>query len=198
MAKLSSNSKNPGANTPANGVNLTVSNVTKSAGTNGFPYLVKTVADNFIDLLVAKKAVNIADAARQLNTTPKAIEEIAKAFEAFSLVEVRYPINVFEQGVITLVHPLKESYEPDEIKLHVELEYLIVADVPAIVHVLSTKTEKFYHITIPKIGVGTQYVVDYVKEELIKKLPSSTESEAKPQLDSYLKLISDYFGTKTQ
>jgi len=178
----------------ASNVNLSVSNVTKSTGTNGFPYLVKTVADNFIDLLVAKKAINISDAARQLNTTPKAIEEIAKAFEAFSLVEVHYPINVFEQGVITLVHPLKESYEPDEIKLHVELEYMIVADVPAIVHVLSTKTEKFYHIIIPKIGVGTQYVIDYVKEDLIKKLPSTTESEVKLQLDSYLKLISDYFG----
>ena len=175
-------------------VSVDISSTAKSAAGKDFPYLVKTSADNFFELLNTKTSIRIGDAAKQLGCEPKSLEELAKALEYFGLVELRYPINLFEHAIVTRLRELKETYEPEDLSQTVVSEYLIVSDVPAAVRVLSSKTEKFYHLTVPKIGVATQYVLDYVKEDLVKKLPANSEGEAKRQFEAYRKVVSEALG----
>ena len=132
--------------------------------------MLRTRIDETMDLIEEMKKITLEDLAKKLKWDLAGVEKLCKILEKRDIVEIRYPISIFEKPTVILKNPIKKSKSEEKSEGLVE-SYRIVSDfVPADVLIYKQKGRQrpSYKIVPPVIGPYTGILLDYIKEDIGK------------------------------
>ena len=142
--------------------------------------MLETKIDQLVTFVQKRKSVGVDQIAKQMRMSPQTVEAICVVLEKAGIVDINYPINITEKPTIAFrlmptEPPPPEDGAPKGKKI---AAYEFIADgVPAAVTISDTEKEKFYSISIVELGAATKIFLDMIKDELLRAMPQSTQSD---------------------
>ena len=138
--------------------------------------MLRTLIDNYIDIVAEKKKPSFIYLAKALKITPHAAESIASLLERGRLVDIHYPLNIMEKPYVTMRPLPPEAEKPKEAAGSKALDaYSIEADfVPADVAIKDINNSKFYIISFQELSYATRAFLDQIKDTLSNKISSGS------------------------
>jgi archaeal flagellar protein FlaI len=149
----------------------------------------KTPIDELFALLESFKVVDTAEVANHVGLEYYEIETIAKTFEDYGIVEIKYPTSLKAKPKIYLkkrVAPTTRAVPKGEILD----KYQISADgVPAEISIIMTTNEArpIYAINLPSIGRYTKQFLTFLKNEIAEDMPIELDEIMDPKKSKALK-----------
>ncbi len=166
----------------------------------------KTPIDIMFELLTSYKKVDSAELARASNTDFYLIEKIAKLFENYEIVEIKYPTSLNKKPMIVLKNEVQTKIKELPKGKVVESYEVKVDFVPAKISIIFSQEDArpVYCISIPSIGKYTRRFLDFVKSEIAENMPIELDEIIDPKKSKILKdrffveskkHLKDYFPT---
>ena len=149
----------------------------------------KTPIDELFALLESFKVVDTAEVASHVGLEYYEIEKIAKTFEDYGIVEIKYPTSLKAKPKIYLkkrVAPTTRAVPKGEVLDN----YQISADgVPAEISIVMTTNEArpIYAIELPSIGRYTKQFLTFIKNEIAEDMPIELDEIMDPKKSKALK-----------
>ncbi len=151
--------------------------------------VMKTTIDEMFEILETNKNVLLETIAKRTGTDYYKLEQIAKMFEDYGIIELKYSTSLNAKAKITLkkevISRIKNIPEGEILS-----EYKIEIDsVPAIIKVISKRDESrpIYSIIMPSIGKYTKKFLDFIKTEIAESMPIELDEILDPKKSKRLK-----------
>jgi archaeal flagellar protein FlaI len=149
----------------------------------------KTPIDELFALLETFKVVDTAEIAGHIGLDYYELEKIAKTFEDYGIVEIKYPTSLKAKPKIYLkkkVMPTTRAVPKGEI---LDKYNIAVDGVPAEISIVMTKDEArpIYAIDLPAIGRYTKQFLSFIKNEIAEDMPIELDEIMDPKKSKFLK-----------
>ncbi|MDD3084222.1 MAG: ATPase, T2SS/T4P/T4SS family [Candidatus ainarchaeum sp.] len=169
----------------------------------------KTPIDEMFEILEQYKITFLENIAKATKMEYYSLEQIAKMFEDYGIVDLKYSTSLKAKAKISLkkevVSKIKEI-PSGEIMSEYEIE---VDNVPAKIKIIMLKEEArpLYAIEMPSIGKYTKKFLDFIKTEIAESMPIELDEILDPKKAKVLKKrffeesqkqLKKYFSTSTK
>ncbi len=149
----------------------------------------RTIIDDLFKILEEYKVVDTAQFEQSFNVSYEEIEKIAKIFEDYGIVEIRYPTSLTAKAKIILKKEVQSTIKSNPEGEIID-EYQIEVDhVPANISIIMGKEDSrpIYSIQMPAIGKYTKKFLSLIKNEIAEDLPIELDEILDPKKSKKLK-----------
>ena len=145
--------------------------------------MLKTKIDEMVEFIAVGKLKSYRSISKKLSWREESVEKIALILEKARLAKTHYPINMIEQPTVEMVGPLAKAL-PEQPAGNLVEEYAVSSreNLPmGTVRLLSFENGKrpTYFLILPDISPYTRAYIEYVKEEVSKRLPIMGEEKSR-------------------
>jgi flagellar protein FlaI len=131
--------------------------------------MLETKIDLLMEQIERKKSVSLDELAAKLKWDTTGVERACKMLERRGIVELKYPISIFEKPSVILKKPLEHVSKPARPAGELLESYRIVSDhVASDIKIYKKKGEQkpSYYISPPEIPPYTRLILDGIRDEM--------------------------------
>ncbi|MDD4251338.1 MAG: ATPase, T2SS/T4P/T4SS family [Candidatus ainarchaeum sp.] len=149
----------------------------------------KTFIDEMFEILEKNKIVTLDNIAKSTGMDYYKLEQVAKMFEDYGIIDLKYSTSLKAKAKITLkkevIPKIKEIPKGKILN-----DYSIEVDfVPAEIRIVEKKDENrpIYSIDMPSIGKYTKKFLEFIKTEIAESMPIELDEILDPKKSKHLK-----------